>query len=67
MLPLTDEFSSTLATNKTGLLVSKLSCLTTAEVSLEKFTSLILAKNWFPKPSPWLAPFTKPAMSTKST
>src|SRR5437763_539516 len=26
----------------------------------------ILPKNWFPNPSPWLAPFTSPAMSTIS-
>ncbi len=29
--------------------------------------SLIFAKNWLPKPSPLLAPFTKPAISTIST
>ena len=28
-------------------------------------TSLILPKNWFPKPSPLEAPSTKPAISTK--
>jgi hypothetical protein len=27
----------------------------------------MFAKNWFPKPSPVLAPFTRPAMSTNST
>ena len=30
-------------------------------------TSRILAKNWFPKPSPLLAPRTKPAISTNSS
>ena len=29
--------------------------------------SRMLAKNWLPRPSPWLAPSTKPAMSTNST
>ena len=29
-------------------------------------TSLILLKNWFPKPSPLEAPFTSPAISTNS-
>src|ERR1035437_4247389 len=29
--------------------------------------SRIFARNWFPNPSPLLAPFTKPAMSTIST
>src|SRR5690554_992334 len=29
--------------------------------------SLILPKNWFPNPSPLLAPLTKPAISTIST
>ena len=29
-------------------------------------TSLIFAKNLFPNPSPLLAPFTKPAISTIS-
>ena len=29
-------------------------------------TSLMFAKNWFPKPSPLLAPLTKPAISTNS-
>ena len=29
-------------------------------------TSLILARNWFPSPSPLLAPLTRPAMSTNS-
>ena len=29
--------------------------------------SRMLAKNWLPKPSPLLAPFTKPAISTIST
>lgn len=27
----------------------------------------MLARNWFPSPSPLLAPFTRPAMSTNST
>ena len=26
----------------------------------------MLCKNWLPKPSPWLAPFTSPAISTNS-
>ena len=30
-------------------------------------TSRMLAKNLLPKPSPWLAPATKPAISTNST
>ena len=29
-------------------------------------TSLMLCKNWFPKPSPLLAPLTSPAISTNS-
>ena len=29
-------------------------------------TSRILARNWFPSPSPLLAPFTSPAISTNS-
>ena len=29
--------------------------------------SRIFARNWFPKPSPLLAPFTRPAISTIST
>src|SRR5260221_6179527 len=29
-------------------------------------TSRMLARNWLPSPSPLLAPFTKPAMSTNS-
>ena len=29
--------------------------------------SRMLARNWFPRPSPLLAPFTRPAMSTNST
>ena len=29
-------------------------------------TSRILARNWFPRPSPLEAPFTNPAMSTNS-
>ena len=29
-------------------------------------TSRMLARNWFPKPSPLDAPLTKPAMSTNS-
>ena len=29
-------------------------------------TSLIFCKNWLPKPSPLLAPLTKPAISTNS-
>ena len=28
--------------------------------------SLIFDKNWFPKPSPFEAPLTSPAISTKS-
>ena len=28
--------------------------------------SRIFDKNWFPRPSPLLAPFTRPAISTKS-
>ena len=30
-------------------------------------TSRMLARNWLPSPSPWLAPFTSPAMSRNST
>ena len=30
------------------------------------FVALIFPKNWFPNPSPFDAPFTKPAMSTIS-
>src|SRR3989344_1905372 len=29
--------------------------------------SRMWARNWLPRPSPWLAPATKPAMSTNST
>ena len=29
--------------------------------------SRMFARNWFPRPSPLLAPFTRPAMSTNST
>ena len=29
--------------------------------------SRMLARNWLPRPSPLLAPFTRPAMSTNST
>ena len=29
--------------------------------------SRMFARNWLPRPSPWLAPATKPAMSTNST
>ena len=29
-------------------------------------TSRMLARNWLPRPSPWLAPRTRPAMSTNS-
>ncbi len=30
-------------------------------------TSRMLARNWLPRPSPWLAPRTSPAMSTNSS
>ena len=29
--------------------------------------SRMFARNWLPRPSPWLAPATRPAMSTNST
>ena len=72
-VPMSARISSVLMVSTSELGFTRPSTCTTSG-SLKKRTtsqmasvSRMFARNWLPRPSPWLAPATRPAMSTNST